>query len=1520
MTAGGTWTYTLNDNNTTVQALNSGGTLSDSFTVTTMDGTAQLVTVTIHGANDTPVITAASLGVSEGGTVLFTPASIGITDPDSSSFSFTVTNVSHGTFQTTTDGTNWVNATTFTTADLTASHVRFVQDGSATAPTFSIQANDGAAVNNLSNVFTGSVSFTIVNNAPVITAASLTVSEGGTVLFTPASIGITDPDSSSFSFTVTNVSHGTFQTTTDGTNWVNATTFTTADLIAAHVRFVHDDGLLAPTFSIQANDGAAVNNLSNVFAGSVTFTPVAGAIPGDNNNNTLVGTPGNDVFQGFGGDDSINGLGGFDRALYTDATGGITVNLAAGTVSGAGVGNDTLVAIEGIVGSDFADTFNAAGFTGSTSVPGTPVGFNEFEGRGGNDTIISAVNGFGAALTRVSYVSATAGVTVDIAAGTADGDASVGHDTFVGSGILSAWGSAFADTLSGSNNGFGTIEVFAGFGGNDTINGRGGFDRADYNTDPATTSGITVHLAAGIVTGDTTVGTDTLVSVEAVRGTNFADIYDATGFSGTSTNAGSLGTFNEFTGEGGNDTIIGNGNTRLGFNNATAGVTVDIAAGTADGDASVGHDTFTGVNAIMGSMFADSLSGSAGNETFTGLGGNDFIDGRGGFDVVSYNNIYLSTGGVSVDLAAGIATGDATIGTDTLRSIEGIQGTNAADTFVATGYGVAGALNIGNNGTFNQFEGLGGNDTITGNGNTRIAFYNASAGVTVTFGLNSWTSASSGASGTATGDSSVGTDTFSGVSAVAGSAFDDTITGANNPNNTTEEFAGRGGNDFIDGKGGFDRAYYSDDSSAASGISVDMASGVVTGDAAIGTDTLRSIESIRGTNFADTYVATGFSGSSVNAGSFGNFNEIEGLGGNDQITGNGDTRIAFYNALDGVTVDLAAGTSHGTAANDVANVGTDTFTLVNAVRGSNFADTILGDANANTLEGRGGNDLLDGRGGGDVLVGGTGADTFVYAKGYGALTISDFDQGGGIFNQAEGDQLQLTGFTGQPTITNVGGNTIEDFGNGDVLTLLNVNIQPSITGDLSVLTVKGSAVQLTGGATATTTADLQAVDPGFTPDQLTFTVTATSHGHLATSVTGPAITSFTQAQLNNGSVFFVADSLNADLTPYVGQGSFTVSLSDGVVATPPTTVGVTIVDAQLSVLTPGGYNFDQDNSIGAMGSAPVSPGGTSTTFTIINAAANRDFTFVGSGFAYDLAGNLIGGTITSILETTDDASHTPLASFGLNVLAVDWMNAVIARANGDQSLIEALVSPWTFNFIGNAGADAFGASDNNDIFTGRAGNDTIDGQFGYDRANYGAATGPINVQLAAGTVTGDASVGTDTLQSIEMVTGSDFADTFNATGFSSTSANAGSTVTSNTLGLFNEFEGRGGNDQITGNGSTRISYLHATSGVTVTFDGNSWIPAFNPNGGASGTATGDASTGTDTFSGVNSVRGTNFNDVFHGSNNPCGTAENFEGLGGNDLINGGGGFDRAVYNFTHDGIGIHAAARGGNGDRPGRRE
>ena len=55
LTAAGVWTYTLDNSNAAVQALNVGQTLTDTFTAITVDGTAQLVTITITGTNDTAV-------------------------------------------------------------------------------------------------------------------------------------------------------------------------------------------------------------------------------------------------------------------------------------------------------------------------------------------------------------------------------------------------------------------------------------------------------------------------------------------------------------------------------------------------------------------------------------------------------------------------------------------------------------------------------------------------------------------------------------------------------------------------------------------------------------------------------------------------------------------------------------------------------------------------------------------------------------------------------------------------------------------------------------------------------------------------------------------------------------------------------------------------------------------------------------------------------------------------------------------------------------------------------------------------------------------------------------------------------------------------------------------------------------------------------------------------------------------------------------------------------------------------
>ena len=111
-------------------------------------------------------------------------------------------------------------------------------------------------------------------------------------------------------------------------------------------------------------------------------------------------------------------------------------------------------------------------------------------------------------------------------------------------------------------------------------------------------------------------GSDILHGVELVRGTRFADTFDATGFNGGSTNAGSYDTFNVFEGMAGNDTVTGNGDTRVDYSHALAAVTVDLAAGTGQGTAvgdiaGVGFETITdGVNSIRGSDFNDAHHGS----------------------------------------------------------------------------------------------------------------------------------------------------------------------------------------------------------------------------------------------------------------------------------------------------------------------------------------------------------------------------------------------------------------------------------------------------------------------------------------------------------------------------------------------------------------------------------------------------------------------------------------------------------------------------------------------------------------------------------------------------------------------------------------------------------------------------------------------------------------------------------------------------------------------------------------------
>jgi VCBS repeat-containing protein len=149
MTAAGVWTYTVNDSNSAVQALNVDDKLTDSFTVTTIDGTPQVVTVTINGTNDAAVISGTTAGsvTEDGGTKCDPPTATGTltaTDVDNvAGFTAvdcpTASDAGYGTFTMTADGV-WIYK-----LDDDNCAVQALNVGDTLTDTFKVTSLDGTA-------------------------------------------------------------------------------------------------------------------------------------------------------------------------------------------------------------------------------------------------------------------------------------------------------------------------------------------------------------------------------------------------------------------------------------------------------------------------------------------------------------------------------------------------------------------------------------------------------------------------------------------------------------------------------------------------------------------------------------------------------------------------------------------------------------------------------------------------------------------------------------------------------------------------------------------------------------------------------------------------------------------------------------------------------------------------------------------------------------------------------------------------------------------------------------------------------------------------------------------------------------------------------------------------------------------------------------------------------------------------------------------------------------------------------
>lgn len=665
-------------------------------------------------------------------------------------------------------------------------------------------------------------------------------------------------------------------------------------------------------------------------------TSHADTLIGDNQGNYIDGSDGDDHLQGMGGDDNLHGgvgndtldggAGVNDRASFYSASGAVTVNLLTQSATG-GAGNDVLLGIEHVEGSNHGDHITGDG--GNNALSGND-GNDTLIGGGGSDFLVGgagddSIDG-GAGNDFVDYTFAGGPVQVNLATGVVTGAA--GNDSVTGvenvrgsDGDDHLVGDAAANSLEGGAGddlmeGGGGRDFFVGGAGDDTIDGGAILDRTNY-TDlnsvnyASSSSGIDLNLQSGVVQ-DGMGGVDQLSNINFVTGSAHGDAI---------TGSNALNLFEQFEGGLGDDTIDGgtidlatqsNAN-RVTYASAGGAVTVHLWEGRASGAA--GNDSLSNINHVTGGSFADSLVGSdsAFSEEFEGRGGNDTIDGLGGFDMVRYD-------GSGSAVNANLATGEATDGwgtTDTLRNIEGLRGSAGNDTLVG-GNAASDALEV--------FVGGGGNDSIDGgSGYDRVQFNTATTGVVVTLGGTGEGSASDGTGGT---------DRLFGIEAVRGTAFGDTLTGSDS--GAFESFDGRGGNDVIDGRGGIDRVEYAGENAA---VNVDLGAGTASG-ATAGSDTLSNIEDVLGSRFADTIVGSAEA------------NDIQGGAGNDTIDGAGgyDTAVFAGNGAD-YTITRGAGGITVTGAD-----GTDLLTGIERLQFSD-GDVLLGSV-ASDFDGDGQSDLL----------------------------------------------------------------------------------------------------------------------------------------------------------------------------------------------------------------------------------------------------------------------------------------------------------------------------------------------------------------------------------------------------------------------------------------------------------------------------------------------------------------------------------------------------------------------------------
>ena len=1264
---------------------------------------------------------------------------------------------------------------------------------------------------------------------------------------------------------------------------------------------------------------------------SLTGTSFDDKLLGNFSANRLEGGAGDDVLDGGGDADVLMGGDGNDTASYARATSGVTANIAAAVGSRGEALGDIFTSIENLSGGAFDDLL--IGDAGVNKLFGG-AGDDALEGGAGADALDGGLGN-----DTASYANSTAAVVVNLTSGFTQGGDAQGDSLMR---IESLTGSIYNDVLTGdvnanTLNGGAGDDRLTGAAGADVLIGGDGRDVASY----ATSAGaVTVNLTTGLGLGGDAAG-DVLSGIEDLEGSVGNDVLIGT--AGVNRLDGGAGDDILEGGAGDDELIGGAGRDTASYAGSTSGVNANLSdasanTGDASGDTYSSIENLTGGSAsdvLIGDSGANVLSGGAGNDVLTGSAGADRLIGGAGVDTAIYA---ASTQGVSVDLALATGlSGDAE--GDTLAEIENITGSALDD--VLTGDAQANVL-LGGAGN-DVLEGGDGADVLSGGSGVDSASYRSSSNA-----VNLNLEANTAAGGDATGD------VLSGIENLIGSRLADTLTGDAVDNRLDggagdDMLTGGLGADELIGGLGVDTANYATSGAA---VQINLAANNGLGSAIGGDangDTLRSIENLTGTGFADVLTGDGYN-NRLDGGAGNDL--IEGGAGADQLIGGSGVDTASYaNSLDGVNVSLTSGGGAGVGSGGEAEG--DTLLQIENLTGSAAGDVLTGHGGANRLDGGAGDDILEGGAGADLLIGGAGSDQVSYASSIDAVTI-DLSQESATGGDADGDVLisiegvigsagndVLTGTAGVNRLDGGAGNDLLEGGAGaDVLigglgvdtatyaasvTGVIVNLEAgrgsggdaegdrligieNLLGSSSADTLIGNfaANRLDGGSGNDTLEGGAGADVLIGGAGLDTATYANSDAAVTVNLmAGTASGGHAEADVLFGIENLMGGAFNDRLMGDVGANLLEGGAGDDVLE--GAAGGDDLRGGQGNDIASYSSSASAVNVDLAAGTAS---GGDATGDTLLSIEG-----VIGSAAADVLRGDgnanrLDGGSGDDLLEgrggadTLIGGAGTDVATYAASGVGVSVYLSGLAGSGGDaegdvlQGIENLTGSSLADVLFGNGADNVLDGGSGNDVLEGGDGADVLQGGAGLDTASYSGSAAGVTVNLELGSAHGGDATG-DVLFSIENLSGSAFADSL--TGDSNANVLSG--------GADNDvLRGGGGADVLIGGaGLDTASYITSTSGVNVNLRDNS----------ASG---GDA--GGDSFGSIENITGSNLGDVLIGSGGDNviqagGGNDVVEGGAGADALDGGGGTDTLSYASSLDAVNVNLStglATGGDGE------